>query len=77
MSDEEIVDTPFYRPPEESPEMEYLLARRKALGGFLPRREVTAEPLKPPPLSDFGEFLKGSGRMEVSTTMAFVRMLGA
>jgi pyruvate dehydrogenase E1 component len=75
ISDEEIVDTPFYRPPLDSPETEYLLERRKALGGYLPRREVKAEPLKIPPLSGFTEFLKGSGRIEASTTMAFVRLL--
>jgi len=52
-----------------------LLERRKTLGGFLPKREVKAEPLKVPPLSSFAEFLKGSGRSEASTTMAFVRLL--
>src|SRR5437667_6376336 len=75
ISDEEIVDTPFYRPPLDSPESKYLLERRKALGGFLPKREVKAEPLKVPPLSSFAEFVKGSGRAEASTTMAFVRLL--
>src|SRR5438445_1020374 len=75
ISDEEIVDTPFYRPPPESPESKYLLERRKALGGFLPKREVKSEPLKVPPLSSFAEFVKGSGRAEASTTMAFVRLL--
>src|SRR5206468_6937543 len=62
ISDEEIVDTPFYRPPLDSPESKYLLERRKALGGFLPKREVKAEPLKVPPLSSLAEFVKGSGR---------------
>ena len=75
ISDEEIVDTPFYRPPPESPETKYLLERRMALGGFLPRREAKTEPLRVPPLSGFAEFLKGSGRNEASTTMAFVRLL--
>jgi pyruvate dehydrogenase E1 component len=75
ISDEEIVDTPFYRPPPDSPETKYLLQRRKALGGFLPRREVKAGPLKTPALSSFAEFIKGSGRIEASTTMAFVRLL--
>jgi pyruvate dehydrogenase E1 component len=75
ISDEEIVDTPFYRPPLDSPESKYLLERRKALGGFLPKREVKSEPLKAPPLSSFAEFVKGSGRTEASTTMAFVRLL--
>ena len=75
ISDEEIVDTPFYRPALDSPETKYLLERREALRGFLPKREVKAEPLKAPPLSSFAEFLKGSGRSEASTTMAFVRLL--
>jgi pyruvate dehydrogenase E1 component len=76
VSDEEIVDTPFYRPPSDSEETKYLLERRKALGGFLPRRRVEAPALSVPSLEAFGEFLKGSGRMEVSSTMAFVRLLG-
>src|SRR3989442_1658134 len=75
ISDEEIVDTPFYRPPLDSAETKYLLERRKALGGFLPKRDLKVEPLKVPPLSSFAEFLKGSGRSEASTTMAFVRLL--
>src|SRR5256885_6386289 len=62
ISDEEIGDTPFYRPPLDSPETGYLLERRKALGGFLPKREVTAEPLRVPPLSGLADFLKGSDR---------------
>lgn len=76
IADEEVVDTPFYRPAEDSPETKYLLARRKALGGFLPSRSEAAPPLEVPSLADFGEFLKGSERFEVSTTMAFVRLLG-
>jgi len=77
ISDEEVVETPFYRPAEDSPETKYLLARRKALGGFIPARTENAPPLEVPSLADFGEFLKGSERFEVSTTMAFVRMLGS
>ncbi len=75
ISDEEIAETPFYRPPEDSREIQYLKERRKALGGALPKRTVNAEPLEVPTIADFAEFLKGSGRMEASTTMAFVRML--
>ena len=75
--DEVIAETPFYRPPPDSPEIKYLLERRKALGGFLPKRTVKAPPLKAPKLQDFAEFLKGSGQMEASTTMAFVRVLSA
>ncbi len=75
VSDEVIADTPFYRPPEDSIETKYLLERRKTLGGFLPKRTVKAEPLKVPGLDTFAEFFKGSGKMELSTTMAFVRLL--
>jgi len=77
ISDEEIAETPFYRPPVDSPDMKYLLERRKALGGFLPKREVTAGPLRIPTLANFAEFLKGSGKSEASTTMAFVRLLSS
>jgi pyruvate dehydrogenase E1 component len=73
--DEDIVDAPFYRPPADSPETKYLLERRQALNGFLPERKVTAGPLPVPKLEEFGEFLKGSGKAELSTTMAFVRLL--
>jgi pyruvate dehydrogenase E1 component len=75
ISDDVIAETPFYRPPANSPEIKYLLERRQALGGFLPARKVTAEPLDVPKLEAFAEFFKGSGLMEVSTTMAFVRLL--
>jgi pyruvate dehydrogenase E1 component len=75
VSDEEIAETPFYRPPVDSPETKYLLERRQAMGGFLPKREVKAAPLTVPPLTDFAEFLKGSAKAEASTTMAFVRLL--
>ena len=77
VSDEEIVDTPFYRPADESGEMKYLLERRKSLGGFTPRRQVSATSLEVPGLDHFAEYLKGSERFEVSTTMAFVRLLGS
>jgi pyruvate dehydrogenase E1 component len=51
------------------------LERRRELGGFLPERRVTARPLELPGLESFAEFLKGSGLLAVSTTMAFVRIL--
>jgi pyruvate dehydrogenase E1 component len=75
ISDEDIVDMPFYRPPKNSPEAKYLLERRKALGGFLPQRIVKAPALDVPKVSDFQEFYNGSGNKEASTTMAFVRLL--
>jgi pyruvate dehydrogenase E1 component len=75
ISDEEVAQTPFYRPPPDSPETKYLLERRKALGGFLPARVVRAPKLEIPPLSEFADTFKGSGQTEASTTMAFVRLL--
>jgi pyruvate dehydrogenase E1 component len=75
ISDEEVVETPFYRPPADSPEITYLLERRQALGGFVPQRTASGERLDVPSIESLGEFLRGSERFEVSTTMAFVRLL--
>jgi pyruvate dehydrogenase E1 component len=75
VDDKEVVDAPFYRPPDDSREMQYLLERRKALGGFLPTRTVDCPPLKPPDTKLFQDFLKGSGTDAFSTTMAFVGLL--
>ena len=75
ISDEEIVETPFYRPPQDSPEMQYLLERRKALGGFLPKRTVTVPPLKVPSLTELARFLKGDPKSALSTTKAFVLLI--
>jgi len=75
ISDDVIAETPFYRPPPDSPETKYLLERRKALGGFLPARKACAKPLPVPDRKFFGEFLHGSDRFSVSTTMAFVKLL--
>ena len=75
ISDEEIAETPFFRPTPGSAETKYLLERRRKLGGFLPRRVVEAESLEVPKLDFFAEFFKGSGKFEVSTTMGFVRLL--
>jgi pyruvate dehydrogenase E1 component len=74
ISDDEVANAPFYKPPEDSPEIKYLLERRKALNGFLPARRVVAQKQKMPELSEFSELLKGSPT-PVSTTMAFVRIL--
>ena len=65
----------FYRPPEDSPEMRYLQERRRELGGYLPERRPARVRLDTPPLEYFGEMLAGSQGREVSTTMAFVRLL--
>ncbi|MDQ1397934.1 MAG: pyruvate dehydrogenase component [Acidimicrobiaceae bacterium] len=66
---------PYYRPAEGSPEYEYLMERRRALDGPLPRRTYKARPLPPPEPKVFEEFLRGSKGQAVSTTMAFARMI--
>jgi pyruvate dehydrogenase E1 component len=75
LADEEVVETPFYRPPVDSPESQYVLERRKQLGGFLPQRKVKAAPLRLPDAGEYTEFLKGSAQHAMSTTMAMVRVL--
>lgn len=75
ISDEEAAQASYYRPAEDSPEIKYLLERRKALGGFLPQRNTHAKPLKVPELDLFKTMLEGSGEREMSTTMTFVRLL--
>ncbi len=71
-----LPETPFFRPPDDSPEVQYIQARRKELGGYVPSRKVRVDPIQTPPLSEFDEYLKGSNGREASTTMAFVRMFG-
>ncbi|MCP5147960.1 MAG: pyruvate dehydrogenase (acetyl-transferring), homodimeric type [Pseudomonadales bacterium] len=75
ISDEELKDVPYYRPPPDSPEMRYMRERRAELGGQIPARRHEFELLNTPPLSVFDKQLEGSGKREISTTMAFVRML--
>ncbi len=65
----------FYRPPDQSPEIRYLNEQRRRLGGYLPERRPAQVTLEVPPLAYFDEMLRGSGGREVSTTMAFVRLL--
>jgi pyruvate dehydrogenase E1 component len=77
ISDAQIADTPFYKPADDAPEIQYLKARRQALGGYLPQRRVKEETLPVPPLSAFQRLLDSSGEREISTTMAFVQFLQA
>ena len=78
ISDEEVKQVSFHRPAEDSPELRYLRERREALGGYLPaRRRRVDEPLPVPPLEAFSSQLEGTGEREISTTMAFVRILAA
>ncbi|MHB9119224.1 MAG: pyruvate dehydrogenase (acetyl-transferring), homodimeric type [Burkholderiales bacterium] len=73
--DEQLHDVPFYKPADDSPEIQYLKERRKALGGYLPARRRQAATLHVPSLKDFDAQLQGTGDREISTTMAFVRIL--
>lgn len=76
--DEKIEETSFYRPSEDSPEIQYLLARRQELGGPLPARRLESdEAVEIPPLSTFDALLKSTGERKISTTMAFVRFITA
>lgn len=75
LSDEQIKEMPFIRFSEGSPEHRYLMARRQALGGPLPARRRKSQALTVPPLSAFGAQLKETAGREISTTMAFVRVL--
>ena len=78
ISDEEVREVAFHRPPDDSPEIQYLQERRKALGGYLPQRRQRVEvPLDVPPLETFQSQLDGTGEREISSTMAFVRILAA
>ena len=76
ISDAEIATLPFIKLPEDSPEMKYLRERRAALGGCLPSRRRKSAALEVPPLATFERLLKSSEEREISTTMAFVQMLG-
>jgi pyruvate dehydrogenase E1 component len=77
--DDKLDELPFYIPPADSPEMKYLHERRKELGGYLPQRRQKAQSSPAvPALAAFDQVLKGSGEgREISTTMAFVRILTA
>jgi pyruvate dehydrogenase E1 component len=78
ISDEEVAKAPFYRPPEDSPEIEYLKERREKLGGFVPRRVVSSRgDSRIAPTSDglFQEFYEGTKDRSASTTMVFVKIL--
>ena len=75
VSDDEIAKTPFYKPAADSPEIQYLHERRKQLGGYLPKRSEKNSVLKAPTDELLDEFYKGTAGREVSTTMAYVRII--
>jgi len=75
LNDEDAAAGKYFKPAEDSEEMKYMHARRKELGGYMPARSNLAAPLEIPELSIFEPLLAGSGDKEMSTTMAYVRLL--
>ncbi len=75
LTDEQVESLSFYKPAEDSPEMKYMASRREAMGGFVPQRRRKGNELSVPPLSAFENMLTATGDREISTTMAFVRIL--
>ncbi len=75
LTDEQAASLSFFKPDEDSAEMRYLHERRRALGGYMPSRPSTAESLAVPDVSSYGAFAIAAEGKEMSTTMAFVRML--
>jgi pyruvate dehydrogenase E1 component len=76
LSDEQATQLAFFKPAPDSPEMQYLHAKREALGGYLPKRHTDCETVAVPDLSSYAGFALQPDGKEMSTTMAFVRLLG-
>jgi pyruvate dehydrogenase E1 component len=76
LTDAQATSLAFFKPADDSPEMRYLHARREALGGYLPRRETACAPVPVPALASYAQFALAAAGKEMSTTMAFVRLLG-
>ncbi|MFM7800863.1 MAG: pyruvate dehydrogenase (acetyl-transferring), homodimeric type, partial [Limnohabitans sp.] len=76
LTDEQATQLAFYKPAPDSAEMQYLHAKRNALGGYLPKRHTDCESLAVPALNSYAGFALQPDGKEMSTTMAFVRMLG-
>ncbi len=77
LEDDQLTELPFIRPSAGSPEEQFIRKQRKAMGGPVPFRRTGHVSLPVPPLSDFESLLRSSQERELSTTMAFVRLLGA
>ncbi|MES2205818.1 MAG: pyruvate dehydrogenase (acetyl-transferring), homodimeric type [Pseudomonadota bacterium] len=75
ITDDQLDSMPYYRPAEDSPVAKYIKARRDALGGSIPQRRAKSNTLPVPPLAAFKSQLESTGEREISTTMAFVRIL--
>ena len=76
LSDEEAKKAPFYKPSEDSEEIQYLQKRRKELGGYLPKRKAKSDPVILPEDKIYDELLEGSGDRELATTMSMVGLMG-
>ena len=76
MTDEQVKKLEFYRPTDDGVELRYLHAQRRKLGGYLPRRYTVCEPVPVPAIDRYAQFALQAAGKEMSTTMAFVRMLG-
>lgn len=76
LGDEQAANLTFFKPEADSAEMQYLHARRQALGGYLPARQIDCQTVPVPELAQWGAFATGADGKEMSSTMAFVRMLG-
>ncbi len=77
IKDEDLAALPYYRPAEDSPEMQYMRSRRNTLKGYLPSRKADFDPVIAPALEAFAAQLKSTGDREISTTMSFVRILSS
>ena len=75
LTDQETVTAPFFKPKSNSKEIKYIKKQREELGGFLPSRVVSNKRMTPPNINIFQELLDGTGERQISTTMAFVRLL--
>ncbi len=73
VSDDKLADVPYFHPGKDSPEVQYMMERRNALGGFLPQRRTKSSSISVPDLDAFKQITQGSGEREISTTMALVR----
>ncbi|MGF6350403.1 alpha-ketoglutarate dehydrogenase [Variovorax sp. W2I14] len=76
LTDAQVTAMDFYRPAEDSAEMRYLRQHREALGGAMPRRETACDVVPKPDIASYAQFATAAAGKEMSTTMAFVRMLG-
>ena len=77
IKDEDLEALPYYRPGDDSPEMQYMRSRRNTLNGYLPSRKADFDPVVAPALDAFAAQLKSTGDREISTTMSFVRILSS